>query len=135
MGKVSTKSKVGSLRQAQLLSVVKWRHWCARYFSSIYFAVRIFQNFTLNLLKCFSKFSDIFIQILWNTYRDPLEHFLKIFKIIPKNVDNISRHSRKYFQKFSEIFRSISRNFLKWWSKFFDLIIEIFRNISQNSPQ
>ncbi len=69
--KVITKSKVGSLRQAQLWSVVEWRHWYARYFSSIYSAVRIIQNFTLNLLKCFSKLSDIFLKILWNIYRNP----------------------------------------------------------------
>ncbi len=69
--KVITKSKVGSLQRAQLLSVVEWRHWYARYFSSIYSAVRIFQNFTLNLLKCFVKFSDICLKILWNIYQNP----------------------------------------------------------------
>ncbi len=39
--KAITKSKVGSIQQAQLLSVVERRHWYARYFSFIYSASRI----------------------------------------------------------------------------------------------
>ncbi len=87
---IITNSKVGSLRLAQLLSVVEWRHWYPRYFSSIYSTVRIFQNFTLNFLKCFSKFSDIFLKYLSKSSTITLEMFKLFFENFQNNSQKFS---------------------------------------------
>ncbi len=70
-------------------------------------------NQKIVVVKSDLEISELFMKILRNNSRNVPYFFLKIFKIILKNSDNISRHSRKYFLKFSEIFRSISRNVLK----------------------
>ncbi len=70
----------------------------------------IFWNVFRNFLIYFSRFYEIFIEILCNNSWNVPNFFLKIFKIILKNFDNISRHSRKYFLKFSKVFLKIFWN-------------------------